>query len=478
MSETDLQLLERYTRERAEDSFTEIVRRHLNLVYSVALRQVRSTHVAEEVTQSVFADLARQAAGLAANTVLPAWLYQVTRRTALDAIRHDARRQLREQVASEITAMNAIRDEWSQIEPMLEEAMDVLNHHDRAAVVLRYFENKPFREVGDLLGTSEEAARKRVSRALEQLRQFFSRRGASVGTSSLAVLISAHAVQTAPAGLLSAVASAVLSGTSVATTAVATKAIIMTTLQKTVIITAMVATAGTGIYEARQASISGAELSALKKQTAPLKEQNQDLLRDREETATKVKALQEEHSRLNSQLAGVPKLRAEISQLRRELSSLKSESNHVDHTPGAYITREHIAFVGYGTPEAALESMCWANLNGTYEDLVASLAPGAAAEELKDSRRRAYFETVKGTLAQTYKGLQIVAKKLVAEDRVELKFKNDHDSSINQVADLQHILNCGIQTLVKVGAEWKLDGLPRSFDESWEAEGQIQRFTP
>jgi RNA polymerase sigma factor (sigma-70 family) len=476
MSETDLQLLERYTKERAEDAFAEIVRRHLNLVYSAALRQVRSTNVAEDVAQSVFADLARQAPSLASDTVLSAWLYQVTRRTAIDAIRRDARRQLREQVASEITAMNAIADQWSQIEPILDEAMDILDGPDRVAVVLRYFENKSFREVGNILGTSEEAARKRVTRAIDQLREFFSRRGTPVGATGLAVLISAHAVQSAPAGLINIVASGVLSGMGIATTAVTAKAIVMTTLQKTVIITALVATAGTGIYEARQASISRAKLNALKEQTTPIKEQNQELLRDHDESLMKATALRDELSRLNGQLAGLPRLRAEISQLRRELSALKSQSNQVDHAPGAYIARANIAFLGYGTPEAALESMCWASLNGTYDDLLASLAPGVAAEEMKDSRRRDYFEKIKGTLAQTYKGFQIVAKKLVAEDRVELKFKNDHDSTIDQVADVQHVLRCGIQPLLKVGTEWKLDGLPRSFEESWEAEGQIEKF--
>src|SRR5882724_499702 len=106
MSDTDLQLLARYTRDHAEDAFAEIVRRHLDLVHSAALRQVRSPQLAEEVSQSVFTDLARNAHRLAPDTILTAWLYQVTRRTAIDVVRREARRQLREQIATEMNAIN------------------------------------------------------------------------------------------------------------------------------------------------------------------------------------------------------------------------------------------------------------------------------------------------------------------------------------------------------------------------------------
>ena len=107
MSDTDLQLLARYARHHAEDAFAEIVRRHLDLVHSAALRQARSPELAEEVAQAAFLDLARQAHLLPSDTVVPAWLYQVTRRTAIDVVRRETSRQLREQVAQELHAMNA-----------------------------------------------------------------------------------------------------------------------------------------------------------------------------------------------------------------------------------------------------------------------------------------------------------------------------------------------------------------------------------
>lgn len=217
MNATDAELLRHYCRERSEEAFAELVRRNLDLVYSTALRQVRSPQLAEEVVQSVFIDLNRSAQCLAAGTILTAWLYQVARRTAVDVVRREARRQMREQIAIEMTVMNASDDDWKQIEPLLDDAMAALDETDRAAVLLRYFENKSLREVGEALGTSDDAAQKRVSRAVERLREFFAKQGVTVGASGLAVAISANAVQAAPAALsYAAVAVAVFHGAAAA----------------------------------------------------------------------------------------------------------------------------------------------------------------------------------------------------------------------------------------------------------------------
>jgi RNA polymerase sigma factor (sigma-70 family) len=265
MSDTDLELLARYNRQHAEDAFAEIVQRHLALVYSAALRQVRSPQLAEEVAQSAFLDLARQAARLKPGTILTAWLYQVTRRTAIDVVRREASRQLREQIATEMNAMNATAADWTHIEPLLDEAMHALDDTDRAAVLLRYFENKSLREVGATLGTSENAAQKRLGRAVERLREFFAKRGVTVGASGLVVVISANAVQAAPAGLAGTLSTAaVLVGTTLTTTA--TKVIVMTTLQKTLIAASLAAAiigTGIGIYEARQVSTLRAQVQTL-----------------------------------------------------------------------------------------------------------------------------------------------------------------------------------------------------------------------
>jgi RNA polymerase sigma factor (sigma-70 family) len=324
MSETDIELIARYTREHAEDAFAELVRRHLGLVYSAALRQVRSPQLAEEVSQSVFTDLARNAARLKSDTVLSAWLYQVTRRTAIDVVRREASRQLREQVALEMNAMNATAADWSHIEPLLDDAMHSLDDADRAAVLLRYFDNKSLREVGQALGASENAAQKRLTRAVDRLREFFTKRGVTVGASGLVGVISANAVQAAPMGLAVTISSAaVLAGTIVTTTAVttaiATKAIVMTTLQKTIIGATLAVAIGTGIFEVRQISRLRAEVHTLQQQHASVVEENDRLLREREEAANRLAALANDMARTKAIPTELLRLRGEVTRLGAEL---------------------------------------------------------------------------------------------------------------------------------------------------------------
>ena len=297
MNDSDLQLLQSYARNNSQDSFATLVKRHLNLVFSAALRQVRSPQLAEEVAQSVFADLAQSATKLKPDTILPAWLYEVTRRTAIDVVRRESRRQIREKVAHELTAMNATADDWTHIEPFLDEAMHALDEIDRAAVLLRYFENKTLREVGETLGTSDDAAQKRVSRAVERLREFFAKRGVTAGASGLAVIISANAVQAAPIGLAATISTAAILGgaTLAATSATLTKTIAMTTLQKTLIAATLVAAIGTGIYEALQASQLRKRNQVLLHEKAPLVDQIQKLQRERDDATNLLVTLSKEN---------------------------------------------------------------------------------------------------------------------------------------------------------------------------------------
>jgi RNA polymerase sigma factor (sigma-70 family) len=339
MTDTDLDLLARYTRQHAEDAFTEIVRRHLDLVFSAALRQVRSPQLAEEVAQSAFTDLARQAHRLAPGTVLTAWLYQVTRRTAIDIVRREARRQLREQTACELTAMNApaLSDpnpmapdaDWTHIEPLLDEAMQALGEPDRAAVLLRYFENKSLREVGQALGTNEDAARKRVSRAVERLREFLAKHGVAAGASGLAVLLSANAVHAAPAGLAATIsASAVPGGTALVTTATATKAIAMTAFQKTLLTATIAAALGAGIHEARQASTMRQQLQTLQQQQTPLTDQLTALKTENERLSNQLALAKDSQALSQAQLNELLKLRNQSTLAKtdsRELAKLKSK---------------------------------------------------------------------------------------------------------------------------------------------------------
>jgi len=205
----DLTLLREYARNQSEATFATLVTRHISLVYSVALRQVRDAHLAEEITQAVFIILARKAGALDDQTILPGWLCRTARYVGADAVKNQRRRQRREQEAHMQNILNQPETEtWQQIAPLLDAAMDKLGRKDHDALVLRFFENKNFAEVGAALGAGEDSARMRVSRALEKLRKYFFKRGVTSTAATLGESISANSVQTAPA-LLAKTATAV-----------------------------------------------------------------------------------------------------------------------------------------------------------------------------------------------------------------------------------------------------------------------------
>src|SRR5437870_2361522 len=198
----DTQSLREFAERQSDAAFAELVTRHVNLVYSVALRQVGNPHAAEEITQIVFIILARKAGSLSAKTILPAWLYQTARLTVANYRRTEFRRVRREQEAHMQSVLNEPEpDVWAQIAPMLDDALGELGEKDRHAIVLRFFENKSLGEVGGVLGTSEEAARMRVNRALEKLRTSFTGRGVTLSATVIAGAVAANSVQAAPGHL-------------------------------------------------------------------------------------------------------------------------------------------------------------------------------------------------------------------------------------------------------------------------------------
>jgi uncharacterized protein (TIGR03435 family) len=213
-----MDLLREYARSGSEEAFSTLVSRHLNLVYSVALRHVRNAHQAEEICQAVFMILANKAAKLTEGTVLAGWLYSTARLTAANYLRSEISRIRREQEAHMQLAANELEpDTWSQIAPHLDKALADLNETDRNAIVLRFFNSKSFQEVGAALGTSEDAAKMRVGRAVEKLRKVFANRGIVVPVAVLCGAMAAHSVQAAPAGMAAAVTGFVTQGAATST---------------------------------------------------------------------------------------------------------------------------------------------------------------------------------------------------------------------------------------------------------------------
>ena len=196
----DMDLVREYANRNSEPAFAELVHRHINLVYSVALRFTGHPQDAQDVTQAVFIILAQKAAGLRPKTILTGWLYETARFTSMRFLRTKASRQLREQ---EAYIMQSILDSntesiWRQLAPMLEEAMTRMSERERTLVALRFFESRSIAETAAALGIQEWAARKRVERAIEKLQQFFAKRGVTSTAATIAGVISANSVQVAP----------------------------------------------------------------------------------------------------------------------------------------------------------------------------------------------------------------------------------------------------------------------------------------
>lgn len=328
----DFQLLYDFAKKGDEAAFREIVVRHMDLVYSAALRQVESSTAAADIAQSVFTDLSRKAGTLTRggettlSNSLAGWLHRATRYAALNYLRDARRRTTNERQAMEQLLINSESSaDWEQIRPMLDEALDSLGDEDRGALLLRYFKNQDFRAVGLALGVSDDAAQKRVSRALERLREFVSKRKVTIGASGLAALISVNAVQSAPAGLAATIsAAALLTGTAVtASTAIAvTKTVAMTALQKTLVTITVAALAGAGVYEAHTAAQLREQNQMLQQQQASQAEQIRQLQRERDEATKKVGDLLAENLRLksNPNQTELLKLRGEVAQLHNEAS--------------------------------------------------------------------------------------------------------------------------------------------------------------
>ncbi len=210
----DWQLLNEYATRSSEDAFRTLVDRYAAMVYHAALRQVGNPQAAQEVTQGVFIALAQKAGRLPRQTVLYAWLFRATRFAALNLVRDEARRRRREQEAMTMETTIESNDAdsvWEQILPHLNDAIDRLSQTDREVLLIRFFGNKTHKEVAQVLGVTEDTAKKRVSRALEKLRTIFARRGVVVPSVALVAAFAAFGAQAAPSGLVASVAAAALS---------------------------------------------------------------------------------------------------------------------------------------------------------------------------------------------------------------------------------------------------------------------------
>jgi RNA polymerase sigma factor (sigma-70 family) len=326
----DSELLRHFAKTNSEDAFAELVKRHVNLVYSAALRQVGGdAHLAQDVAQTVFTDLARKAGSLARRETLTGWLYTSAHFAAAKIARTENRRHDREEkFMRELTNENAPELDWEKIRPTLDEVMHELKETDREAILLRYFENRQFAEVGAKLGLNENAARMRVERALEKLRAVFARRGITTAT-ALASVISANAVQIAPANLAATMTAASIASAGAGT--VTLLKIMTATNLKLGISALVVAGAATAFVIQHQA------LEKLHSENESLKQQIVQMQTDNESLPNRLAEIGDAKKLSDEQFNELLKLRGEVGVLRQQLQSAK-QLNESQQASGQAIT--------------------------------------------------------------------------------------------------------------------------------------------
>jgi RNA polymerase sigma factor (sigma-70 family) len=326
------QLLAQYIQNGSEDAFRELVARYINLVYSTALRVVEGdTPLAEDVTQTVFLRLSRNARKLSHEPLLGGWLHTVACHTASKCLRQERRRQARERQAA---LMNSLSDhsnaDLERVAPILDEAINLLGREDRAAIVLRFFEQRDFRSVGQALGSNEDAARMRVNRALEKLHSILKRRGIALSAAALGTALASQAVTAAPAGMAAGVSGAVLANAAGGIIAANFLKYMITTKVKASVLSAVV--------------IVGVAASLLVQQQARARLRLQDeAFADQSQQAARLAGnnqrlsnLLAQQASLNDQLKNLTKLRAEAASLRlrtNDLARLREENRRLRQQP-------------------------------------------------------------------------------------------------------------------------------------------------
>jgi RNA polymerase sigma factor (sigma-70 family) len=321
---TDSQkLLDEYIRTGSDAAFEALVKRHVDMVYSTALRLAGGdNHQAEDAAQTVFADLARVARKLSPKVHPGGWLHRHTCFVVANTLRADRRRRSRERQAVEMSALaESSNSNFSQIKHLLDEAINKLAEPDRTAIVLRFFEQRDFRTVGEALGSTEDAARMRVTRALEKLGELLKKGGVTTTAGALSALLVVNAVQGAPATLATTITSAALAGSTTITGAAAAstmKAITMTTLQKAILSAIVVASVAT-------------PLALQYRSEAKLRDENQSLRQQLDKQAE----LAAENERLANMITTTAQTQAnllpqgqlnELLRLRGEVGRLRAES--------------------------------------------------------------------------------------------------------------------------------------------------------
>ncbi len=397
--DTDRELLDRYVALGDEAAFGEIVARQLNLVYSAALRQTSTRAAAADVAQQVFSNLARKAGQVPHDVALAAWLHRATRFAAAQQRRTEQRRQLREQEAHTMQQRDHEHPEpvWDEARGLLDESLDELLTEDRTALLLRFFEQHDFADVGAALGTTAEAARKRVDRALDRLRESLARRGVTTTAAALGGALTAHAVQVAPAGLVVTLTQSALAAgaTAVAGTGWLFQLPLLASMKAKTILAGAVLSVALLVPLVRQENA-----------LANARVEQQDLTRA--QSAVGMPAAASASTRgapTDNDRNDLSRLREEYAALRARLAGLNRQAAEAQPASGkeaapalATITLANARDAGEATPAALLETQAWAMLHGETNRLaqLAVAPPGMNPDLFNDQLVELKKESAQG----------------------------------------------------------------------------------
>ena len=312
---TDIRLLSDYAERDDQDAFREIVSRHAGMVYSAALRHLGTSDLAKDVAQSVFSDLAKQAGAIAgrlrSGASLCGWLYQSARYAALNERRRERRRAARERDAMERMQDSAEgAGDWKVIAPVLDEAMEELQAEDRGVLLLRFFRRLDLRAVGEELGISDDAAQKRVSRAIERLREGLSKRGFKVAAGGLALSLKQNALQATPIGFESMVSNWAMLAGSTSSAGLATATTIATSVGQRLALAAAVCMA------VAVGTVGSISLSRKRREARTLRDSLQSL-------SLRLEQIQSELTESTNRLAAISRRAADADRYQKDLEALQ-----------------------------------------------------------------------------------------------------------------------------------------------------------
>jgi len=452
---TDSQaLLVEYSEHGSESAFRELVARYMDLVYSTAFRKVSGdAHLAQDVTQMVFLQLARKARRIPRNVPLGGWLHGATCNVAATVRRTERRRQKREEEALQMNALqNDSAGRLEQVAPILDDAISQLPNEDRVAILLRFFERRDFRSIGSALGSTEDAARMRVNRALQKLELILKRRGASISAAALGAALTAEAVAAAPAGLAASVAGSALAGVAAAggIASSAFKIMVMSKLKLGTISAVVIGGLVASLVVQHQS------LARLREDNRSLQQQVEEL-RDAKNQLAQVAVDQDELAKRQRDQSELLRLRGEVGVLRRQTkeldaleASLKTQSAGTVETAATadYWPRDSWAFAGYASPDAALQTFVWAASEGDLKTLLGSVTGEAQKRTEKDLEGKSEGEASRKAIddAINLKSVRVYHRNVQSDDTVIIQagYENGRITYVEKLF------------MKKIGNEWKL----------------------